>query len=226
MNNTQKRILVLSLLCVCALIVCFLRIDYLYHTPKIVLNGNETITINLYEKYNEMGAVAYNHDTDLTEYIKISNNIDEKTPGEYKVIYSLNNSKKERNVIVRDNIPPIIKLNGNEKIIVKINTEYKDKGARAIDNIDGNISNKLEIYSNVDTSKIGDYTITYKIKDKSGNITTQERKVLVRENDTYVRISIEKQIIEVFKNSELIISSPIVTGTKKYNYTQRDTYKI
>ena len=54
MNNTQKRILILSLVCIIALFICVFGIYQIYHTPKIVLNGNETITINLYEKYNEI----------------------------------------------------------------------------------------------------------------------------------------------------------------------------
>ena len=226
MNSTQKRLLILSLFSICALFMCVFGVYKIYYTPKIVLNGNETITINLYEKYNEMGAIAYNHNKDLTKQIKISDNIDESKPGKYKVTYELKNSKIERNVIVKDSIVPTITLNGNNKTIVKINTEYNELGATAFDNVDGEISDKIEIINNVDTSKIGDYKIIYKVTDKAGNSTIQEREVLVRNDDTYVRVSIENQLIEVYKNNELVVSSPIVTGTKNYSDTDRGIFKI
>jgi len=176
MNNTQKRLLILSLLCITALFMCIFGLYKIYYTPKIILNGNETITINLYEKYNEMGAIAYNYDEDLTKDIQISDNINENIPGKYKVTYKLKNTKAERNVIVKDNIAPSIKLNGNEKVIVKINSEYKELGATAIDTIDGDLSTNIKIESNIDTSKIGDYKVTYRITDKSGNNNLIERK--------------------------------------------------
>lgn len=226
MNNTQKRLLILSLLCITALFMCIFGLYQIYHTPKIILNGNETITINLYEKYNEMGAIAYNHDENLTEHIEITDNINENIPGEYKVTYKLKNTKVERNVVVKDNIAPTIKLNGNEKVIVKINSEYKELGATAIDTIDGDLSTNIKIESNIDTTKIGNYKVTYRVTDKSGNNNLIEREVLVREDDTYIRVSIDNQLIEVFKNNELVISSKIVTGTKKYSDTDKGIFKI
>lgn len=234
MNNTQKRILILSLVCIIALFICVFGIYQIYHTPKIILNGNETITINLYEKYNEMGAIAYNHDKNLTKNIEISDNINENIPGEYKVTYKLKNTIVERNVVVKDNVPPTLTLNGKDKIYLEINSKYIEEGATAIDNIDGDITDRIEITGDVDITKAGKYVITYTVKDNEGNETSLSREVylqepapkIVRDTTTYVKISISNQTIEVYKDNVLVISSSIVTGTENYTDSDKGTFMI
>jgi len=234
MNNTQKKILILSLLCISAFIMCAFGVYKIYNIPKIVLNGNETITINLYEKYNEMGAVAYNHYSNLTEDIKISNNINENIPGKYKVTYKIKNTQIERNVIVKDNVPPTITLNGKDKIYLQINSKYNEEGAIAIDNIDQDITDKIEITGNIDTTKAGKYIICYTVKDNEGNVSSINREIIiqaptpqiVKDPTTYVKISIENQTIEVYKDNVLVISSSIVSGTENYTDSDKGTFMI
>ena len=83
----------------------------------------------------------------------------------------------------RDITPPNIVLNGDSEITLKQNDEYIEQGAIATDNIDGNLS--VTIIGNVDTSKIGHYTLTYKATDSAGNSNTVERIIHItpiREN--------------------------------------------
>ncbi len=78
-----------------------------------------------------------------------------------------------------DNSRPYIDINGGTEKILLGHT-YRDKGATAYDDYwDGNITGKITTTSNVDTSTLGTYYVTYKVTDSAGNTTTKSRKVIV-----------------------------------------------
>ncbi len=78
-----------------------------------------------------------------------------------------------------DNSKPYIDINGGTVNILLGHT-YIDKGATAYDDyFDGNLTSKIITTSNVDTSKLGTYYVTYKVTDSAGNTTTKSRKVIV-----------------------------------------------
>ena len=54
-------------------------------------------------------------------------------------------------------------LNGEESIVLEVGEEYKEEGFTATSN-KKDIKNKVTIKSNVNTSKIGKYTVTYNLK--------------------------------------------------------------
>jgi len=240
MNKKQILVLFITIFSMLMLTVCLIELRYIYNNPKLILTGDKTVTINLYEKYNEMGAEAYIYEKKISDKIQIKDNIDENKPGNYKVTYSLKNSKIERNVIVKDNIAPVITLKGESQIKIYVNSEYKEEGATATDNIDGDLTEKIETTGSVDTTKVGNYTITYTVEDAAGNVVTAQRKIIIEKKQevvkpakeiptdttTYVKISIEKQTVEVYKNNELVITSPIVTGTQNYTDSDKGTFKI
>ena len=74
---------------------------------------------------------------------------------------------------------PTIKLIGENKIKLKIGGNYVEKGATATDATDGDITNKIQISGNVNTSKEGTYTITYKVKNSLEKETTVTRTIEV-----------------------------------------------
>lgn len=62
--------------------------------PKITLTGNHIITLNIGEKYNEIGYEATDEkDGNITQNVKIENNIDYNKPGTYEIIYTVTNSQ-------------------------------------------------------------------------------------------------------------------------------------
>jgi len=153
--------------------------------PKITLKGDNTIELGLDEEYIEPGYTAIdNVDGDITDKVEISNNIDIKNYGEYKVIYKVTDSnnltiEKIRKVIVKDKKYPTITLKGNSIVDVLLGEEYIEEGFIAKDNIDGDITDKVEVSSNINYKKIGSYQITYTVKDSYDNITTIKRTVNV-----------------------------------------------
>merc|ERR1712070_1128846 len=90
------------------------------------------------------------------------------TPATYQIIYNcedLNGNAAvtvSRKITVRDTTAPKITLKGGN-VKIEAGFKYSDAGASAWDN-----PNRKPI-SKVDTSKTGVYTITYNVKDASGN---------------------------------------------------------
>lgn len=75
-----------------------------------------------------------------------------------------------------------------EDTVINANDEFDPlEGVSAYDKEDGDITHKLEVaYSNVDTSKAGNYEVTYKVTDKDGNTVTKTIKVTVKDKDVVV----------------------------------------
>lgn len=79
----------------------------------------------------------------------------------------------------KDTEKPEITLIGEKEITINQGIDYKDEGARATDNNDGDITSKISVSGNVDTSKPGTYAITYTVTDKAGNRAEATRKITV-----------------------------------------------
>ena len=148
------------------------------------LNGDKEISVKFKEEYKDEGAKAFYKEEDLTKEIKTSNNLDLEHVGTYKYTYEVNYKKQtkkiERTVKVIDDEKPVLKLNGSKEISILISNKYKDSGATATDNYDGDITKNIEVDSSkLDTSKIGKYKVTYKVSDSSGNESEIQRTVNV-----------------------------------------------
>jgi hypothetical protein len=78
-----------------------------------------------------------------------------------------------------DSVKPIITLKGDNSVTIKVNQHYTELGATATDNLEGDITSKIQIISSVDTSKGGTYSVIYIVSDKAGNGDNKQRKVIV-----------------------------------------------
>ena len=157
--------------------------------PKIKLIGEKEIIIEYEKSYKEKGVTATYFGFNINKQIKKQNNIDLTKIGEYEVIYEINNkllpkSKQKRIIKVVDKIPPEMTLNGSDKITIYKGEQFNDPKAKSIDNYDGDISEKIEIISDLDTNKIKDYEIVYKSCDSSLNCSELKRTITVKEKTT------------------------------------------
>ena len=76
-----------------------------------------------------------------------------------------------------DITPPVITLKGNQvESIIETNV-YHDLGATAVDAVDGNVT--VSVSGSVDTTKVGQYTLTYTAQDSRNNVATETRTVSV-----------------------------------------------
>ncbi|OUS70620.1 hypothetical protein B1748_28145 [Paenibacillus sp. MY03] len=82
-------------------------------------------------------------------------------------------------LVMADPVKPVIALNGSSNVIVEQGQIYVEQGVQAIDNIDGNITDKVTMSGFIDTKTIGVYTLIYTVSDQAGNITQVERTVTV-----------------------------------------------
>ncbi len=80
-----------------------------------------------------------------------------------------------------DHTGPVITLNGSNEITINKGDTYKEPGVKkVVDNTDGQIDVKeVEITGDVNTSKVGIYTITYSVMDSFKNETVKTRTIKV-----------------------------------------------
>ncbi|MEO2225552.1 Ig-like domain-containing protein [Priestia megaterium] len=81
-------------------------------------------------------------------------------------------------VTAADTVKPVI--TGATNKTVKVNSTFNSKaGVTATDNVDGNLTNSIQVSGSVNTKKKGIYTLTYSVLDKSGNKAVVTRKITV-----------------------------------------------
>lgn len=150
-------------------------------SPEIVLKGTEKVS-TCGKEYTEEGYTATdNIDGDLTKDVVVTKKSD-------RIIYSVKDKSGNKKEVVRlldskDTTKPEITLVNSEILTFELNSTYKEFGAKAVDNCDGDISSKIEVISNVDTSKHQVFEVTYKVKDNAGNEATTTRKIKIYNQD-------------------------------------------
>ena len=68
-----------------------------------------------------------------------------------------------------DAVPPVLTLVGDAAIEIDSGVSYRDGGATALDNIDGDITGDITVTGAVNTAVVGNYTLTYNVSDFAGN---------------------------------------------------------
>ena len=155
-----------------------------------------------------------------------------------------------------DTTEPVITLLGIDQVNLIVGTAYADAGATANDNVDGSISDKISIkyvYSGnvenvgyvdeINTSKVGTYTIYYDVNDTAGNAATRvTRTVTVQPNEISFNLLGEGpiakvdnaeinglQLIDMDKDGDLDIFVTLDKGSNKqiiwYKNKGNGTYK-
>ena len=82
-----------------------------------------------------------------------------------------------------DRIGPEIELLGEASVNIPAGQEYLDPGATAVDDIDGDITDKIVVSGTVKPTVVGTQTITYSVTDRAGNLATARRTVVVGVNE-------------------------------------------
>lgn len=212
-------------------------IGLFYYKKNIIestfeLNGDEIVTINFGEKYEEKGFKAVIYDKDAKKNVKVTSNLDTDKVGKYEIKYRLYNKYLNvdkvliRKVDVVDVIPPELTVESEDNIYLFEGEEFVKPAYHANDNYDKDITDKVKVDSNVDTNKVGDYVLKYSVKDTSNNETVKEINVHVQEKrkNAKVVVSISSQTLYYYEKGQVVLSSPVVTGLN--NATPKGTYKL
>ena len=78
-----------------------------------------------------------------------------------------------------DTVSPVIILHGDANMSLYVDRAYTEPGATAMDDTDGDLTSSITISGDVNTSKVGTYTLTYSVSDSAGNVATATRTVHV-----------------------------------------------
>ncbi|MDM5441672.1 DUF5011 domain-containing protein [Bacillus hominis] len=157
-----------------------------------VLTVPFTTTLRVGEEFNPMAGVSATdkEDGNLTNKVKYKGNVDTSKPGKYIVEYWVVDSKgvnatATQSVIVKENeetpdMEP--KLTVPTGATINVGDKFDPMaGVKAIDNEDGDITSKVTVDGNVDTSKPGTYELTYTVLDSNGNKVTAKQTVTVKQ---------------------------------------------
>lgn len=151
--------------------------------PSLALKGDGTVVVAMGAKYKDEGAVATLKRKDLSDLLYTETDLDTSVPGEYDYVYKVDGRWKTasivRKIIVEDQTAPVITLKGKEKNYVEKIEDYKDKGAKAKDNLDGDVTAQMTS----EMKQVNDYTyeVTYRVKDQAGNEAVKVRKVMIQD---------------------------------------------
>lgn len=178
----MKKKIIYIIISIVTIIILFFGVKYLFIT-RIDIDDIK-IEINSKYDFNSLKGKIRNKDIDLSN----DSNIDYSKLGEYEVTleshekYAINTKKKVK-VYVVDDEKPVITLKDND-IVIDYKEEYTEPGYTAKDNYDGDITDKVIIENNIDNTKLGDYEVTYKVKDSSNNETILETTINVQKKNT------------------------------------------
>ena len=147
--------------------------------PEIILAPDTGGTLLPGTPYQEAGYRAIdNYDGDITDRVVRSE--------EYgKIIYAVTDSSgnpgyAEREVPYYDPIPPEIVLEGDADMAITTGTFYQEPGYTAADNVDGDLTQQVQVDGEVDWLTPGTYSVTYTVTDGYKNTTTVTRTVEVQ----------------------------------------------
>lgn len=179
------------------IIVTFIFLLYTVFYPNIITNDME---IELGSNYT-FDYECYNLFTNLTYKTVSTGNVDTNKVGSYKINVSIKylfyNVNKNFIVRVVDKIPPDIELKGDNPTYVCPNKDYIEEGYNALDNYDGDITDKVDAIIDKDN-------ILYRVFDSSFNRTEVKRDII---HEDKINPSIElkgKRTIYIYEGNSYI----------------------
>ena len=221
----------------------------------IELKGEEVVIINQGTLYFDFGYNYIGKETPKVESVGI---VPDEV-GAYTINYVVTKDNEQkavvkRLVIVSDEDPkilleslvnteePLILLNGDKNVILKLNENYEEAGFVAYDSVDGKITNKVIIISpEIKNDEVNEYTITYEVTNSRGKKATVERKVQYVENLADLKIELytlekgavtNESVIEIKVSGDGIKRIILPDGKETYytiaNYkvTKNGTYEF
>ncbi|MBE7056318.1 MAG: DUF5011 domain-containing protein [Ruminococcaceae bacterium] len=125
-----------------------------------------------------------NYDGDITANVQVET--EQQKDGKYLLTYTVSDSSGNKTTATRtvetlDTEAPVIELNGNKIKVIMVGETYKDEGVKAIDNMDGDVSSRVQsdCGGSFKSDVAGIYKIQYTAEDSSGNKSTATRTVHV-----------------------------------------------
>ena len=147
--------------------------------PRIDLSGSNVVYVEYKSKFKDPGFLSSYLGKDITSQVTVTGKVNSNKLGEYPITYQVSyhgfQQTKSRIVKVVDTKKPKITFSTNQKkLYICPKEEYRLDDYKAIDNYDGDITNKVK------TKKIGNI-MRYTVKDSYGNTTVVDRKIYFKD---------------------------------------------
>ena len=169
--------------------------------PVITLNGSNPQNVQINTAYEEAGATADSGEAVIID----SSNVNSAVVGSYSVTYNSTDlagnvaATVTRTVIVvdsgsgSDTAAPVIALNGSNPQTVQLNDQYVEAGATT----DSGDAVTIDS-SQVNTSVVGSYVVTYTAQDAAGNSATPITRTVnvIDSSAVYSKISALTSIVD------------------------------
>ena len=159
------------------------------------------------------------YDGDLTA--KVQKVIDKKVCYLTVTDSSGNKAVKEINLVFDDGVTPTITISGPSTVYFAIGGKYAEPGYSAKDNLDGDITEKVEVSGDIDFEKSGTYYVQYKVTDSSGNTAKLTRKIVVyggKSADSFTDVIPNgKTVYLTFDDGPGAYTDTLLTVLERYN---------
>ncbi|MEH7512383.1 immunoglobulin-like domain-containing protein [Gottfriedia acidiceleris] len=160
-------------------------ITFTLDKTKPIFSGAADTIIEVGSPFDSKSGVSVtdNVDSDLTSKIQVSGSVDNQKPGEYQLVYSAtdsagNTATSIRKITVIDSTKPV--FSGATDTIIQVGSPFDSKsGVTVTDNVDGDLTSKIQVSGSVDNQKPGEYQLVYSATDSAGNTATSIRKITV-----------------------------------------------
>lgn len=149
----------------------------------LTLKGEQEITLEYGEHYQEVGAEAWLIDpkgekTPISVEVIQNGLVNDQAVGTYKVeytaIYKEQSCTVYRTVHIVDTQAPVITLMGEVNVTILPTESYQEAGFTAADNYDGDLTDKVH-------KEEKDGVITYTVTDSSGNMSSVVRMLIIND---------------------------------------------
>ena len=215
------------------LVISIMLFNY-YAFAHIKLNGDNLVVLNYMEEYKEKGFSATRFNTDINHLVVVGGKVNSKKLGSYEISYEvpgLFGKRVVRTVRVEDKESPVIKLLDDKDIYLCPNHKYEKEKVNAVDNYDGDLSEKVAI-------NVYDDKVIYMVEDTSGNKTKITRNIIYEDKEKPVLNVNGSKYVYAFLNEEYVddggvasdncdgdISNSIVVENK-VDITKVGTYEV
>ena len=226
------------------ILIAVVLLGILFARPTVKVNGEKIERIPYKSEFVDSGITVNYHGEDITNQVVMSSNVDTSKLGKYKITYKIpywfGTYVYKRKAVVVDNMSPDIVLTGEQEYKIAARKNYVEPGYKAIDNYDGDITDKVEVSEVQINDKQKE--IHYKVTDKAGNKHVKVRKVikvdiinpkieLIGQGSVYINIGeqYKEQGVKVKDESGAELSTDVeIIGTVNTNKEGRYTitYKV
>ena len=196
--------------------------------PVIIITGSANIQLTVDETYTEQGAVC-DDDVDADKPATVGGDtVDTSTVGQYTVTYDCTDSSNNeatqvsRTVNVQsapDTDAPVIIITGSANIQLTVDETYTEQGAVCDDDVDADKPATVG-GDTVDTSTVGQYTVTYDCTDSSNNEATQVSRTVIVQTAVTPRITLSADaFITTWRtdSANQTITIPVGGSTARYS---------